>query len=48
MIDRSFPGWSSRVVFWNVHDIDVAVPEVALVEIEGHVDRLIAQLKAIK
>jgi protein-tyrosine-phosphatase len=48
MIDRSFPGWSNRVVFWHVHDIDVALPDVALVEIEGHVDRLIAQLKAMK
>ena len=30
------------------YDIDVALPDVALVEIEGHVDRLIAQLKAMR
>ena len=48
MIDRSFPGWSSRTVFWNVHDIDVVTPDVALVEIEVHVDQLIARLKAMK
>ena len=47
MIDRAFPGWSSRVVFWHVHDIDVALPDIALAEIEAHVDRLIAQLKAV-
>lgn len=47
MLDARFPGWSSRVVFWNVHDIDGALPELALAEIEAHVRRLIEQLKAM-
>lgn len=44
MIDANFPGWSARAVFWNIHDIDRAQPEVALEEIETNVRRLIAQM----
>ena len=41
MIDACFPGWSTRTIFWNVHDIDAAQPDVALREIEGNVRSLI-------
>jgi protein-tyrosine phosphatase len=44
MIDANFPGWSARTVFWNVHDIDYALPEVALREIEANVRKLIGQI----
>lgn len=47
MIDARFPGWSARTVFWTVHDIDAALPEVALAEIEANVRKLIAQMKQI-
>ena len=46
-LDARFPGWSHRVVFWNVHDLDGALPELALVEIETQVKKLIAQLAAM-
>lgn len=44
MIDASFPGWSSRAVFWNIHDIDDASPDVALRELEANVRKLLRQL----
>lgn len=45
MIDASFPGWSARTIFWNIHDIDGAMPEIALREIETNIAALIAQLR---
>ncbi len=44
MIDASFPGWSARAIFWNVHDIDFSAPDVALKEIEANVRKLIDQI----
>jgi hypothetical protein len=47
MIDRSFPGWSGRVVFWQVPDLDGAPPDDALVRIERHVTHLVHQLHGV-
>jgi protein-tyrosine phosphatase len=44
LLDRDFPAWTSRVEFWQVHDVDCAGPEVALIELEGHVRRLFTRL----
>ena len=47
MLDANFPGWSARTIFWHVHDIDAAEPDVALAEIESHVARLVEHLKRL-
>lgn len=44
MIDANFPGWSHRIHFWHVHDVDQATPEVALSEIEANVRTLVRQI----
>lgn len=44
MLDRSFPGWSSRVVFWNVADIHDLPVDQALARIEAAVLGLVSQL----
>ncbi len=47
MLDDSFPGWSDRVVFWNVHDLDAATPDQTLAELERLVGGLIGQMKLL-
>ena len=47
MIESSFPGWSQRVIFWNVHDIDCSTPEVALAEIETNIRKLLMQIRQL-
>jgi protein-tyrosine phosphatase len=42
MLDASFPGWSERTIYWNVHDLDAATPEQTLGEIETKVRDLLA------
>lgn len=37
-------GWEDRVVFWHVHDIDFAAPDVALAELAVRVGELVTQL----
>ena len=44
MLDKYHPGWSDRVEYWHVHDVDAATPEAALKEIERLVRDLIAKL----
>jgi protein-tyrosine phosphatase len=44
LVTARHPGWVEKVVFWHVHDVDCAPPEVALPEIEDQVAALIARL----
>ncbi len=44
-LDRKHPGWSDRVDFWHVHDLDQSGPDQALGEIADLVNRLIDELK---
>jgi protein-tyrosine phosphatase len=46
MIRETFPDWEHRVTYWHVHDLDQALPEVALAEIETLVRALLDQLGA--
>ncbi|WP_309397217.1 low molecular weight phosphatase family protein [Cerasicoccus maritimus] len=46
MLVHQFPGWEKRVEYWTVHDVDLATPEMALAEIEGHVRHLLDELVA--
>ncbi len=43
-LDRKHPGWSDRVRFWHVHDLDQAGPEQALGEIAELVTDLVREL----
>ncbi len=46
MIDARFERWAHRVEYWQVHDIDLASPPVALALIEEQVDALLRRLAA--
>jgi protein-tyrosine-phosphatase len=46
LLDWRFPGWSDRVRFWTIHDIDAAAPQDALPELERHVRELVDRLCA--
>jgi protein-tyrosine phosphatase len=41
MLERQFPAWLERTVFWDIHDLDCQLPEVALPELEAEILRLI-------
>ena len=44
LADKYPDGWSERVTYWHVHDVDYAQPEQALAEIESLVEDLLAEL----
>jgi protein-tyrosine phosphatase len=44
LMSKRFPMWVERVEYWSVHDVDFALPSVALPQIEEAVENLIARL----
>ena len=46
MLERLFPQWAGRVRYWNVHDLDVALPGEALEELESLVKELVLTLNS--
>lgn len=44
MMQNLFPERASSITYWNIHDIDMALPEETLTNIEYHVDDLIREL----
>ena len=44
MLAARFPGWELRVEYWHVHDLDFALPDEALDELEERVRSLFAEL----
>lgn len=48
LLDRKFPGWSDRVEYWQVDDIDCARAEDAIAQLEREVERLLARLGTIR
>jgi protein-tyrosine phosphatase len=46
LLERRFPGWSGRVEYWHVDDIDCARPEEAIVLLEREVERLLRRFGA--
>ena len=44
LISERFPAWVDQVEYWHIHDIDCALPDSALPEIEQHVMALISRL----
>ena len=41
MMQRLFPDWEERVVYWQVHDIDCQAPEEALPHLRSLLDELL-------
>jgi protein-tyrosine phosphatase len=39
-----FPAWENRIHYWHVHDLDAALPEAAVPEIEQLVGRLLDEV----
>lgn len=44
LVEMNFPAWRDRVEYWNVHDIDCALPAASLPHLELEIDRLIERL----
>ena len=44
MMEKRFPQWVEKTVFWTVHDIDRWKPEQALSQIQQHVEDLMRRL----
>lgn len=44
MIEEQFPDWSHRIQYWEVQDMPMSVPEVALPSIESQVFYLLDHL----
>ena len=40
-----FAAWAERVVYWNIHDVDVASPSESLPILEKAVTDLVGELK---
>lgn len=47
LLDRKFPGWSDRVEYWQIDDIDCARAEDAIARLEQEVERLLRRLYAV-
>jgi protein-tyrosine phosphatase len=45
LLTGRFCGWEDRVTYWHVDDVDFALPEAALSEIDRHVEDLIQRLR---
>ncbi len=46
LMEALHPEWAGRVVYWHVHDLDMAHPAEALAELEGLVQSLVRGLAA--
>ena len=47
LFEAKFPQWVDRVEFWHVHDLDCAIPDVAIPHLEREVEQLINRLVAV-
>lgn len=41
MLEAAFPAWRNRVKCWEIHDIDVEPPEMALPKLEREINELV-------
>jgi protein-tyrosine phosphatase len=46
IVESEFPAWQSRVEYWRIDDIDCAVPDDALPQLERQVLAFLANLSA--
>ncbi len=47
LMQSTFPGVVERVEFWNVHDLDCAAPQEAMLHLEQEVNSLIERLASL-
>lgn len=47
MMESQFPEWADRVEYWQVHDLDFALPAESLGAIGQLVESLVAELDAV-
>jgi len=45
LLAKLHPAWENRVEYWEISDLDAALPEVALASIEAHVMNLLTDLE---
>jgi protein-tyrosine phosphatase len=45
LVEKLFPAWTKRVEFWEIHDLDCALPDDALPQLEKKVRALLARLR---
>ncbi len=45
LLRKQFPDWEQQVEYWEVHDLDVDPPAVALPQLVQHVGELVRRLK---
>lgn len=45
LLDRKFPGWSDRVEYWHVDDVDCADPEDAIDLLEREIEALLQDFR---
>jgi len=41
LMQQRFPAWTERIEYWEIHDVELVFPKVALQQIEQQVKRLI-------
>lgn len=44
LMQARFPDWENKIDYWCVHDIDQAIPDDALKQLENHIHDLISKL----
>ncbi len=44
MMEDLFPDWAEKIRYWHVHDLDMALPDEALAELERLVRGLLAEV----
>ncbi len=44
MMTEQFGEWAERIQYWHIHDIDVAMPDSAIAELEQLVRELVDRL----
>lgn len=45
LIEAAFPGYADRVEYWDIDDLDVCPPDVALAKLSDHVVELVDRLE---
>jgi protein-tyrosine phosphatase len=47
LVRERFPEWEQRMQFWQVEDVELVRPEIALAAIEQHIDVLLGALGSV-
>jgi len=44
MLEQLFPHWAQKIRYWHVHDLDAALPDEALQELEALIRELLVEV----